>query len=273
MAGSLEATERRRLQLVGDVAHELRTPLTTLDGYLEGLEDGVIAPSAQTWRLLRAETARLTRMVNDLSGAVASGGAPAAAADRRRRCRRGRPRGGRAVRAAGRRPRASHSSCRRAARSRMADRDRRGAGPRELPLQRAPPRAGRVADHGRRGARPGRCPRVASRTRDRAWRPTSSRRCSSGSTGWTRHAAARRVDPGSGWRSCARLRRRWAAGVGRERRSGPRRHLPRGAAGRVTAGQVPTGRRSARSCPGSRRPTPCGSSRRSRCRRGARPGS
>ena len=67
MAGSLEATERRRLQLVGDVAHELRTPLTTLDGYLEGLEDGVIAPSAETWRLLRAETGRLTRLVNDLS--------------------------------------------------------------------------------------------------------------------------------------------------------------------------------------------------------------
>ena len=67
MAGSLEATERRRLQLVGDVAHELRTPLTTLDGYLEGLEDGVVAPSPETWSLLRAETARLTRMVNDLS--------------------------------------------------------------------------------------------------------------------------------------------------------------------------------------------------------------
>ena len=67
MAGSLEATERRRLQLVGDVAHELRTPLTTLDGYLEGLEDGVVAPSAQTWGLLRTETARLTRMVNDLA--------------------------------------------------------------------------------------------------------------------------------------------------------------------------------------------------------------
>ncbi len=67
MASSLEATERRRVQLVGDVAHELRTPLTTLDGYLEGLEDGVIAPSDDTWRLLRAETGRLTRMVNDLS--------------------------------------------------------------------------------------------------------------------------------------------------------------------------------------------------------------
>ena len=67
MAGSLEATERRRLQLVGDVAHELRTPLTTLDGYLEGLEDGVIEPSAETWRLLRTETGRLARLVADLS--------------------------------------------------------------------------------------------------------------------------------------------------------------------------------------------------------------
>jgi signal transduction histidine kinase len=67
MAGSLASTEQRRVQLVGDVAHELRTPLTTLDGYLEGLEDGVIQPSAETWQLLRAETTRLTRMVNDLA--------------------------------------------------------------------------------------------------------------------------------------------------------------------------------------------------------------
>jgi signal transduction histidine kinase len=67
MAGSLESTERRRVQLVGDVAHELRTPLTTIDGYLEGLEDGVIEARPETWRLLRTETARLTRMVSDLS--------------------------------------------------------------------------------------------------------------------------------------------------------------------------------------------------------------
>lgn len=67
MAVSLEATERRRLQLVGDVAHELRTPLATLDGYLEGLEDGVVEPGPATWGLLRSETARLTRVVNDLA--------------------------------------------------------------------------------------------------------------------------------------------------------------------------------------------------------------
>ncbi|MEO5918654.1 MAG: ATP-binding protein [Candidatus Limnocylindrales bacterium] len=67
MAGSLETLERRRLQLVGDVAHELRTPLTTLDGYLEGLEDGVIEPGDETWKLLRSETGRMTRLVTDLS--------------------------------------------------------------------------------------------------------------------------------------------------------------------------------------------------------------
>lgn len=67
MAGSLEATERRRVQLVGDVAHELRTPLTTIGGYLEGLEDGVIEATPETWRLLRAETDRLTRLVADLA--------------------------------------------------------------------------------------------------------------------------------------------------------------------------------------------------------------
>lgn len=66
MADALEATERRRLQLVGDVAHELRTPLATIDGFLEGLEDGVIKPSDATWKLLRGETSRLSRLVNDL---------------------------------------------------------------------------------------------------------------------------------------------------------------------------------------------------------------
>lgn len=67
MSTSLEATERRRLELVGDVAHELRTPLTTLDGYLEGLQDGVVEPTQETWTLLRNETSRLTRLVGDLN--------------------------------------------------------------------------------------------------------------------------------------------------------------------------------------------------------------
>jgi signal transduction histidine kinase len=66
MADSLESTERRRLQLVGDVAHELRTPLATLDGYLEGLQDGVVEAGEPTWQLLRRETSRLSQLIDDL---------------------------------------------------------------------------------------------------------------------------------------------------------------------------------------------------------------
>jgi histidine kinase len=66
MAEALESTERGRLRLVGDVANELRTPLATVDGYLEGLQDGVVEPSERTWNVMRTETQRLCRLVNDL---------------------------------------------------------------------------------------------------------------------------------------------------------------------------------------------------------------
>src|SRR3990172_3754740 len=76
MSASLESTERRRMQLVGDVAHELRTPLATLDGYLEGLQDSVIEAKPETWELLRRETHRLTRLVGDLSELWRAGARP-----------------------------------------------------------------------------------------------------------------------------------------------------------------------------------------------------
>lgn len=66
MAASLEHAERRRLELIGDVAHELRTPIATLEGYLEGLLDGVVEPSGPTWARLHAEAGRLRRLVEDL---------------------------------------------------------------------------------------------------------------------------------------------------------------------------------------------------------------
>ena len=66
MAGALESTERRRLELIGDVAHELRTPVATLQGYLEGLLDGVVQPSEQTWARLHDEAGRLRRLIDDL---------------------------------------------------------------------------------------------------------------------------------------------------------------------------------------------------------------
>jgi signal transduction histidine kinase len=67
MAGSLEDTERVRTRMVADVAHELRTPLATLDGYLEGIADGVIAPDAATIDTMRAQTRRMSRLAEDLA--------------------------------------------------------------------------------------------------------------------------------------------------------------------------------------------------------------
>ncbi len=66
LAVALEQTERRRLEVIGDVAHELRTPIATLEGYLEGLLDGVIEPTPQTWAMLHTEAGRLRRLVDDL---------------------------------------------------------------------------------------------------------------------------------------------------------------------------------------------------------------
>ena len=67
MAGALESAERKRRELLTDVAHELRTPLATVEGYLEGLADGVVPADAATWSLLQAETGRLRRLVDDLA--------------------------------------------------------------------------------------------------------------------------------------------------------------------------------------------------------------
>lgn len=66
MAEALETAEARRVALIGDVAHELRTPLATIEGYTEGLLDGVVAPTAETWALLHDEVGRLRRLVQDL---------------------------------------------------------------------------------------------------------------------------------------------------------------------------------------------------------------
>jgi len=66
MAAELEAAERRRVALIGNVAHELRTPLATIEGYTEGLLDGVVEPGAETWALLHDEVGRLRRLVQDL---------------------------------------------------------------------------------------------------------------------------------------------------------------------------------------------------------------
>jgi signal transduction histidine kinase len=66
MARALEEAERRRMEVISDVSHELRTPLSTIRGYMEGLAEGVVEPSQETWTLLYVEFERLGRLVDDL---------------------------------------------------------------------------------------------------------------------------------------------------------------------------------------------------------------
>ena len=67
MAQRLHAVEVTRRRLLVDLAHEMRTPIATLDGYLEGIEDGVAAWDADTAAMLRTQTRRLARLAEDVT--------------------------------------------------------------------------------------------------------------------------------------------------------------------------------------------------------------
>lgn len=67
LGSALAATEARRTRLLGDVAHEMRTPLTALDGYVEGLIDGVFTPAPDLLNALSDELRRLHRLSDDLA--------------------------------------------------------------------------------------------------------------------------------------------------------------------------------------------------------------
>jgi histidine kinase len=66
MAATLESTEARRRDLIANVAHELRTPLASIQGYMEGLIDGVVPAEAETYDKVHLEAGRLQRLVQDL---------------------------------------------------------------------------------------------------------------------------------------------------------------------------------------------------------------
>jgi len=66
MAEKLEQVESMRRQLIGDVSHELRTPLTAIKGSMEGLMDGILPATDETYLQIHQEADRLNRLVDDL---------------------------------------------------------------------------------------------------------------------------------------------------------------------------------------------------------------
>jgi len=66
MAEKLEQVELMRRELLGDVSHELRTPLTAIKGSMEGLIDGILPATPETYQQIHQEADRLARLVDDL---------------------------------------------------------------------------------------------------------------------------------------------------------------------------------------------------------------
>jgi signal transduction histidine kinase len=66
MVDSLERSERLRRQLLSNVAHELRTPLTNIRGYLEALQDQMIAPEPIVISSIYEDAMLLNRLITDL---------------------------------------------------------------------------------------------------------------------------------------------------------------------------------------------------------------
>lgn len=66
MAESLGNAEQAKKRMIADIAHELRTPITAVRSALEGLRDGLIEPSEETFTSLHNRILLLTRLVGDL---------------------------------------------------------------------------------------------------------------------------------------------------------------------------------------------------------------
>lgn len=72
MSSRLSDTEASRIRLLSDLAHEIRTPLATLEAYIDGLEDGVVAADAASWSTMRDQVSRLRRLTADLRETAAA---------------------------------------------------------------------------------------------------------------------------------------------------------------------------------------------------------
>ena len=59
------STELRR-QMTADIAHELRTPVSVIMGHAEAVHDGVMAPSLESFEIIRDEVERLDGLIEDL---------------------------------------------------------------------------------------------------------------------------------------------------------------------------------------------------------------
>ena len=66
MNAELARSTRLRRQMTADIAHDLRTPISVILGHAEAVHDGVLAPSAEAFEIIRDEAERLEKLIEDL---------------------------------------------------------------------------------------------------------------------------------------------------------------------------------------------------------------
>lgn len=66
MNSELDRLITARKQMTADIAHELRTPISIILGNTDGIRDGVIPMSRETFDIIAEETERLNSLVEDL---------------------------------------------------------------------------------------------------------------------------------------------------------------------------------------------------------------
>jgi two-component system sensor histidine kinase BaeS len=66
MNAELARSTGLRRQMTADIAHELRTPVSVILGHAEAVHDGLMAPSLETFEIIRDEAERLDSLIEDL---------------------------------------------------------------------------------------------------------------------------------------------------------------------------------------------------------------
>jgi len=68
MCRQIEITERIRREFVANVSHDLRTPLTSINGFIQGMTDGLVPPEEypRYLAMVQTETRRLMNLTGDI---------------------------------------------------------------------------------------------------------------------------------------------------------------------------------------------------------------
>jgi signal transduction histidine kinase len=66
MSAELARAQKSRRQMTADIAHELRTPISIILGHADAVHEGALPASRETFDIIREETTRLERLVEDL---------------------------------------------------------------------------------------------------------------------------------------------------------------------------------------------------------------